>query len=779
MRDEINLIPIINLHEIVLFPGSLINLDIADEKSQNAIRAAMNKDQYVFFSISDDQDEDNDYVGIVSKVKHYIKLPGDTIRVLVEGLSRAKLIRAMDKKITNIDDLVDLSQKKDEIDYVQVEIIKDDGENLLPFYEKEALVRGLRENLVNYSREMGSLGKETIKQILKIDNLGEIIDEITTNIPLSNDQKEEILVTIDVVNRYKKLSKFILDEIEVIKIKKEYQIKVKDKIDKNQKEYLLREQLKIIREELGEEKTDYIDEYLERLDRLVTSNEVKDSIRTYINRLKSIGNSVEATVERKYIDLLLELPWDKTSLEGDDLKYANKVLSEDHYGLFDIKERIIEFLAVRILTKGGETPIICLVGPPGTGKTSIARSIARALNKEYVKISLGGVRDEAEIRGHRRTYIGSLPGRIVAGIKNAKVKNPLFLLDEIDKVGSDGRGDVSSALLEVLDNEQNNQFVDHYVEIPIDLSEVLFVCTANSVRNIQKPLLDRMEIIEVPSYTENEKFHIGREFLFEKQLKANGLKKDQLIISDAAIRLMISGYTKEAGVRGLERLFGKVCRKVAYEIVADGKSNVRISIKNLEKYLGKEKYTFQKINKEDQIGVVRGLAWTSMGGDTIEIEVNVSPGKGSFRITGQIGDVMKESAEAGISYIRSVSGDYDIPKGYFDKHDIHIHIPEGAVPKDGPSAGVTMVTAMLSAIIQKKVKADLAMTGEVTIRGRVLSIGGLKEKLLAAKTARISTVLVPKENEKDIEEIELEIKDGLDIRYISNMKDVINLSLSI
>ncbi|HHX56032.1 MAG TPA: endopeptidase La, partial [Clostridiales bacterium] len=495
-------------------------------------------------------------------------------------------------------------------------------------------------------------------------------------------------------------------------------------------------------------------------------------------RLKSFNNnSTEAAVERKYIELLLELPWDKLSPESDDLEFAQNVLEEDHYGLKEVKERIIEFLSVRILTKAGDTPIICLVGPPGTGKTSIAKSIARALNKEYVKISLGGVRDEAEIRGHRRTYVAALPGIIVQGIKNAGVKNPLFLLDEIDKVGSDSRGDVSSALLEVLDSEQNNKFVDHFVEMPVDLSEVLFICTANSIRNIQKPLLDRLEVIEVPSYTENEKFHIGKDFLYKKQLKNNGLKKSQLTISDTAIVKVIAGYTREAGVRQLERNFGKLCRKAAKAIVIDDKDKVRISINNLSDYLGKERFTYEQANKKDQIGIVRGLAWTSMGGDTLEIEVNIMPGKGKFRVTGQIGGVMKESAQAGISYIRSVSKKYNIDSTYFDKYDIHIHIPQGAVPKDGPSAGVSMTTAILSAIIGRKVKADLAMTGEVTIRGRVLKVGGLKEKLLAAKMAKISTVLVPKDNERDIEEIDTEIKDGIHIKYIKDMDEVINYSI--
>ena len=781
MNDKINIIPIVNLQGIVMFPNSLIHFDIHDEKSQKAIKSAMNKDQLVFLTMSDKLDEEDSGVsgndgdiGIISKVKYYINLPSDSIRVLVEGISRGKIVRLLDGEeiIISEEEENDLSNS---IEYAEIEYIIDEGEQLLTFHEKEALLRSLKDIFEQYGREIGTLGKETIRQITdEVSSLTELIDEITLIIPLSFEQKHEILITLDLMKRYERLSKFILDEIEIIKIKKQYQIKIKEKVDKNQKEYLLREQLKLIKEELGEEKTDYIDEYYKKLDEIIASDKIKDSIRSTIERLASIGNNTaEASVERKYIELLLELPWDKTSIDSEDLKYSKKVLEEDHYGLKEVKERIIEFLSVRILTKGGETPIICLVGPPGTGKTSIAKSVARALNKKYIKISLGGVRDEAEIRGHRRTYIGALPGRVIASLKNAGVKNPLFLLDEIDKVGSDARGDVSSALLEVLDSEQNNNFVDHYVEMPVDLSEVLFICTANSVRNIQRPLLDRMEVIEIPSYTENEKFHIGKDYLYPKQLKAHGLSKTMLTISDAAITRMISGYTKEAGVRGLERLFGKLCRKAAKEIVVDGKSCVRLSINNLDKYLGKEKYTYQKANKEDQIGIARGLAWTSMGGDTIEIEVNVMPGKGKFNITGKIGDVMKESALAGVSYIRSIGEQFDISPQFFDNNDIHVHIPEGAVPKDGPSAGVTICSAMLSAIIGKNVKADLAMTGEITIRGRVLPVGGLKEKILAAKNARISKVLIPNENKKDIEEIDSEIKDGINIVYVTHMDEVI------
>ncbi len=777
MIKETKILPMLTLQGIVMFPGTLIHFDVNDEKSKKAIKAAMNKEQLVFLSLlrqsnKDGSDEGDNKIGVISKIKHYIKLPNDTLRVLVEGISRAELLS------TNEVDGATGKEGAEGYDYGKVVYIEDKGEKLLSFYEKEALLRALKENFISYAKEIGTLGKETIRQISEIDSLNEIVDEISININLALEQKRDILVTLDIIERYEKLSKYILEERNIIKIKKDLQIKINEKVEKNQKEYILKEQLELIREELGDSGSDHIEEYIKKTDSLIVSEEVKDKIKTIINRLKSFNNnSTEAAVERKYIELLLELPWDKLSPESEDLEFAQNVLEEDHYGLKDVKERIIEFLSVRILTKGGDTPIICLVGPPGTGKTSIAKSIARALNKEYVKISLGGVRDEAEIRGHRRTYVAALPGVIVQGIKNAGVKNPLFLLDEIDKVGSDSRGDVSSALLEVLDSEQNNKFVDHYVEMPVDLSEVLFICTANSIRNIQKPLLDRLEVIEVPSYTENEKLHIGKDFLYKKQLQNNGIKKSQLTISDAAIVKMISGYTKEAGVRQLERKFGKLCRKAAKAIVVDGKDKVRININNLSEYLGKERFTYQQANKKDQIGIVRGLAWTNMGGDTLEIEVNIVPGKGKFKVTGQIGNVMKESAQAGISYVRSVSKKYNVDSTYFDEHDIHIHIPQGAVPKDGPSAGVSMTTAVLSAVIGRKVKANLAMTGEVTIRGRVLKVGGLKEKLLAAKTAKISTVLVPKENERDIEEIDTEIKDGINIRYIKHMDEVINYSI--
>ena len=578
--------------------------------------------------------------------------------------------------------------------------------------------------------------------------------------------------------RYEVLMALLLKEIEIIAIKNDFQAKVKAHVDKNQKEYLLREQMKVIREELGEDNTESdADHFMDALGKIKADKEVKEKIKKEIDRFKNISSSSsESAVARGYIETLLELPWNKTSRDNKDLKNAEQILNADHYGLEKVKERMLEFLAVRNLTSKGESPIICLVGPPGTGKTSIARSVAKALDKKYVRISLGGVRDEAEIRGHRRTYVGAMPGRIVNGLRSAGVKNPLMLLDEIDKMSSDYKGDTASALLEVLDAEQNKKFRDHYVEIPIDLSEVLFIATANSVQDIPRPLLDRMELIEVTSYTENEKLHIAKEHLLAKQMERNGIRPEQLAITDKAMAKIISGYTREAGVRNLERKLGEICRKAARPLYEGEKEKIKVTEQNLEKFLGKEKYSFDKKNDTDEVGIVRGLAWTSVGGDTLEIEVNIMPGKGEFQLTGQLGDVMKESAQAGISYIRSVSEEYHIPKKFFQENDIHIHIPEGAVPKDGPSAGITMATAMLSAITKTPVRADVAMTGEITLRGRVLPIGGLKEKTLAAKNAGIKTICVPKKNEKDIDEISPEIKKGLKIVFVEQMKDVLDVA---
>lgn len=622
------------------------------------------------------------------------------------------------------------------------------------------------------------MGKELQRQLSEITDLEKLMNQLANSLPVHFGEKQKILDAVSMTERYEVLMALLLKEIEIIAIKNDFQAKVKAHVDKNQKEYLLREQMKVIREELGEDNTESdADHFAEALGKIRADKEVKEKIKKEIDRFKNISSSSsESAVARGYIETLLELPWNKTSRDNKNLKNAEQILNADHYGLEKVKERMLEFLAVRNLTSKGESPIICLVGPPGTGKTSIARSVAKALDKKYVRISLGGVRDEAEIRGHRRTYVGAMPGCIVNGLRSAGVKNPLMLLDEIDKMSSDYKGDTASALLEVLDAEQNKKFRDHYVEIPIDLSEVLFIATANSVQDIPRPLLDRMELIEVTSYTENEKLHIAKEHLLAKQMERNGIRPEQLAITDKAMAKIISGYTREAGVRNLERKLGEICRKAARPLYEGEKEKIKVTEQNLEKFLGKEKYSFDKKNDTDEVGIVRGLAWTSVGGDTLEIEVNIMPGKGEFQLTGQLGDVMKESAQAGISYIRSVSEEYHIPKKFFQENDIHIHIPEGAVPKDGPSAGITMATAMLSAITKTPVRADVAMTGEITLRGRVLPIGGLKEKTLAAKNAGIKTICVPKKNEKDIDEISPEIKKGLEIVLVEQMKDVLDVA---
>ena len=708
----------------------------------------------------DPQIDDLYHIGILAKIKQVIKMQHGIVRILVEGEKRAELLGFVESKPFLLAE-VSLLEAEDEEYSTEV---------------KEGMLRAVQETYRRYAALNPKAGKEFLHQVSETKDADKLMDLIVNNLLVYYEEKQKYLEAVTIEERYEVLMELLLSEINIISIKKDFQEKVKQRVDKNQKEYLLREQMKVIREELGEDNTESdAEQFLQALKKIKAKKDVKEKIKKEIDRFKNIGtNSSESAVARGYIETLLELPWDKASKDNKDLKNAAKVLDDDHYGLEKVKERMLEFLAVRNLTSKGESPIICLVGPPGTGKTSIARSVARALDKEYVRICLGGVRDEAEIRGHRRTYVGAMPGRIATGLRMAGVKNPLMLLDEIDKVSSDYKGDTSSALLEVLDAEQNSRFRDHYVEIPIDLSEVLFIATANSAQDIPRPLLDRMELIEVSSYTENEKMHIAKEHLIRKQIKKNGLKKDQLSISEEALSMVIRGYTREAGVRSLERKLGEICRKAAREIYEGNKKKVTVTKKNLEQFLGKEKYTFDMAGKTDEVGIVRGLAWTSVGGDTLEIEVNVMPGKGEFKLTGQLGDVMKESAQAGISYIRSVSEKFDIPKEFFKENDIHIHIPEGAVPKDGPSAGITMATAMLSAITKKKVRADVAMTGEITLRGRILPIGGLKEKTLAAKNAGIKTICVPKKNEKDMDETPDEIKNGLKIVYVETMEDVLD-----
>ena len=770
MSELIKNIPVVALRGMTILPSMITHFDISREKSVKAVEAAMLRDQrlvVVTQKSPETQDpgmKDLYKIGTLVTVKQIMKLPQNIFRVLAEGLER---VEVMDL------DVADGCLVADAATFSEEELALPDEKN------QEAMVQTLRTIFQDYCQANSKISRETALQIMEQTDLQKMVDQIAVNIPVFYEEKQKLLEAVDLTERFEQLSVLLENEIQVMNIKTEIQEKVKARIDKNQREYSLREQLKVIREELGEDTTGAEAEHFKaETEKLEASAEVKERIEKEIERFKNAGNnSAESSVIRGYIETLLELPWDKESRDNMDLSNAREILEEDHYGLEKVKERVLEFLAVRALTKKGDSPIICLVGPPGTGKTSIARSIARALNKKYVRICLGGVRDEAEIRGHRRTYIGAMPGRIVNGMKQAGVKNPLMLLDEIDKVSSDYKGDTSSALLEVLDSEQNNKFRDHYVELPIDLSEVLFLATANDVQTIPRPLLDRMELIEVSSYTENEKLHIAKEHLLEKQIEKNGLTDYDFSISDKAMKKLISSYTREAGVRNLERKIGEICRKAAREFLEDGKESIRVTETGLKSYLGKERYTVNRLNEEDDIGIVRGLAWTSVGGDTLEIEVNIMPGKGELLLTGQLGDVMKESAMAGISYIRSVSREYGIEDNFFRENDIHIHIPEGAVPKDGPSAGITMATAMTSAITKLPVRADIAMTGEITLRGRVLPIGGLKEKLLAAKNAGIRLVLVPEKNRPDVAEISAEIKRGLEIRFVSQMDQVLKAAL--
>ena len=770
MDTMILTMPAVALRGMVILPGMVAHFDVSRKKSIKAVEMAMMADQRVFLTaqkdveVEDPQSDDVYRIGIIAEVKQVIKMQNNIVRILVEGRERAELSAFLENP-----------------DYLHAEVIRfEEIEDDLPEEAKTAMVRSIQETFSRYITVNPRMGKELVRQMEEITDLEKLMDQLANSLPVHFGEKQKILEAISLTERYEVLMALLLKEIEITALKNDFQAKVKERVDKNQKEYILREQLKVIREELGEGNTESdIDTFQENLKKLKADKEVKERIQKEIDRFKNIGsNSSESSVARGYIETLLDLPWNKASKDNKDLKNAEQILNEDHYGLEKVKERMLEFLAVRNLTSRGESPIICLVGPPGTGKTSIAKSVAKALDKKYVRISLGGVRDEAEIRGHRRTYVGAMPGRIANGLRSAGVKNPLMLLDEIDKMSSDYKGDTASALLEVLDAEQNKKFRDHYVEIPLDLSEVLFIATANSVQDIPGPLLDRMELIEVTSYTENEKLHSAKEHLLAKQMERNGVKEGQLTISDGAMAKIISGYTREAGVRNLERKLGEICRKTARILYEGEKQTVRVTEQNLEKYLGKIKYTFDKKNETDEIGIVRGLAWTSVGGDTLEIEVNIMPGKGEFQLTGQLGDVMKESAQAGISYIRSVSEEYGIPKKFFQENDIHIHIPEGAVPKDGPSAGITMATAMLSAITKTPVRADVAMTGEITLRGRVLPIGGLKEKTLAAKNAGIKTICVPKKNEKDVEEISPEIKKGLEIVFVEQMKDVLEVAFT-
>ena len=770
MKQPISILPAIALRGTTILPDMIVHFDVSRERSIKAIEAAMLHDQKIFLVTQKDPEVEKPelselyQVGTVAYIKQVVKLPHDLLRVLVEGIERAELLGL---------------EQEEPFLKAETALFEPDGAQYTKSL-KEAMFRSIQELFQRYCMESGKISKDLAAQIMNITELEELIPQISVNVPLTYQNKQKILEAVSLENQYEVLAVILNNEIEVLQIGHDLQRKLKARVDKNQRDYILREQLKLIREELGEENTaDTAEEYRQKAEALDAPQEVKDKLNKEIDRFKSMNNAAaESSVLSTYIETLLGLPWNKKSEDSTDLKEAWKILEEGHYGLKDVKERIMEFLAVRKLTSGGKSPILCLVGPPGTGKTSIAKSVAEALHKKYVRICLGGVRDEAEIRGHRKTYVGAMPGRITAALSQAGVSNPLMLLDEIDKTSSDYKGDTSAALLEVLDPEQNNHFNDHYVEVPQDLSEVLFIATANDMDGIPRPLLDRMEVIEISGYTENEKEHIAKDHLIPKQLEVNGIPEGKLKIQTPALRKIITLYTREAGVRGLERKIGQICRKAAREIMENDQKKVTVNSKNLENYLGKARYSYLMANKKDEVGIARGLAWTQVGGDTLQIEVNVMPGKGELVLTGQLGDVMKESAQAGMSYIRSVADKYGIAPEFFQENDIHVHIPEGAVPKDGPSAGITMATAMLSAIIGREVRADVAMTGEITLRGHVLPIGGLKEKLLAAKYAKIKQVLVPKDNKPDIQEMDAEILDGLKISFVDNMNEVLHEALA-
>lgn len=763
MEDTIMTMPVIALRGLTVLPHMTVSFDISRPKSISAVEKAMVGDQKIcLVTQRDPEDQDPTleqlyHIGTIALIKQLVKMPGGIVRVMVDGQEKVELLSLDQTEPMLVGEIMEV-EPEEEPEYVV----------------EQAMLRVLKEKTEAYSHQHAKFAKEILPGLLATKDLEPLMTRLASELPWEYVVRQEYLEAMNAEGRYGVLVKNLANEVEIAEIRREFQQKVKESIDKNQKDYILREQMKIIREELGEDPISDADEYEKQIKALKASKEVKEKLKKELDRFRNMpGGSQEANVLRTYVETLLELPWNKMSRDNNDIHHAEEILNADHYGLEKVKERILEYLAVRMLTKKGSSPIICLVGPPGTGKTSIARSVARALNKKYVRISLGGVRDEAEIRGHRKTYVGAMPGRLVDGLRQAGVSNPLMLLDEIDKVSSDYKGDTSSALLEVLDGEQNVKFRDHYVEVPIDLSNVLFIATANTTQTIPGPLLDRMEVIEVNSYTENEKFHIAKDYLVGKQLEKNGLTEKELMISDDALRKIIHNYTREAGVRNLERRIGDICRKSAREFLDNRDQVISVTENDLERYLGKEKITYEDANETDEVGIVRGLAWTSVGGDTLQIEVNVMPGKGELKLTGQLGDVMKESAQTALTFVRSICPKYGVADDYFAKHDMHIHIPEGAVPKDGPSAGITMATAMLSAVTDRKVKASVAMTGEITLRGRVLPIGGLKEKILAAKMAHMKTVLVPDKNRPDIAELSEEIIDGLKIVFVKTMEDVV------
>ncbi|MCI9162270.1 MAG: endopeptidase La [Lachnospiraceae bacterium] len=764
MDTTVRTMPVIALRALTVLPKMTVSFDISRSRSVAAVEKAMVSDQQICVATQRDPEDSNPgleqlhHIGVIVCVKQLVKMPGNVIRVMVEGLERAEILMMDSEEPALVAEVMALPWTDNDVDSLTA----------------EAMLRMLRDKAEEYGRQHPKFSREVLPNLMTASGLEDLMLQMASQLPWDYSVRQDYLEAEDATARYEVLMGNLVDEIEISRIRQEFQAKVKAAVDKNQRDYILREQMKIIRQELGEDPVSDADEYEKKLESLKADKEVREKLHKEIERFRGMpGSSQEGNVIRTYIETLLELPWNKMSRDNNDIKHAKEILDADHYGLEKVKERVLEYLAVRALTKKGTGSILCLVGPPGTGKTSIARSVARALNKKYVRISLGGVRDEAEVRGHRKTYVGAMPGRLVEGLRQAGVSNPLMLLDEIDKVSNDYKGDTFSALLEVLDGEQNVRFRDHYVEVPINLSNVLFIATANTTQSIPRPLLDRMEVIEVNSYTENEKFHIARDFLVEKQLAKNGLLDKSVTISDGALKKIIHNYTREAGVRNLERRIGEIFRKAAREFLENRKKAIHVMESNLEKYLGKEKITFEDANEEDEIGIVRGLAWTSVGGDTLQIEVNVMPGKGELKLTGQMGDVMKESAQTALTYVRSICPGYKIADDYFEKHDIHIHIPEGAVPKDGPSAGITMATAMLSAVAGRKVSSKVAMTGEVTLRGRVLPIGGLKEKILAAKMAHIKTVLVPDKNRPDIAELSREITKGLRIVYVKTMEEVV------
>lgn len=771
MNEVMNNLPVIALKGMTILPYMVIHFDISRKNSIGAVEYAMLHGQRIFITAQAPGEENENgaeglsTAGTLAEIKQIMKLPNSVIRVMVRGTERGRVLSY---------------HPNEKLLFANVEIYRDE-ENELDELTQAALLRNLQESMQKYAAGNPKLNKDTMARIMSVSNLNELIYRIVAELPMENDRKLAILDCDSLKDRFDMTLQDVNRELEIARIRKDFMEEVRTEIDKHQKEYVLREQMRLIREELGEEGAAEEDEFLKRTEELNAGEEVKEKLRKEIRRYRNMASSsAEANVLRSYIETLLEMPWENASVDNNDIANAEKVLNEDHYGLTKVKERVLEFLAVRQLKDSGDVPVICLVGPPGTGKTSIAASVARALGKKYIRICLGGVRDEAEIRGHRKTYVGAMPGRIIEGIRNAGVKNPLILLDEIDKTGTDSRGDTASALLEVLDTAQNSRFMDHYMEVPVDLSQVLFIATANDASAIPRPLYDRMEIIELNSYTENEKLHIAKGHLVAKQLEKNGLTKKELSISETGLKAIIHGYTREAGVRNLERKIGSICRVTARKLLSgelDKGKAVKVTAKNIEDFLGKPKRREEKADKTAQVGIVTGLAWTSVGGDTLTIEVNTMPGKGEMILTGNLGDVMKESARAALTYVRSVAQEYNVPVDFFEKYDIHIHIPEGAVPKDGPSAGITMSTALLSAVSQIPVKPRLAMTGEVTLRGRVLPIGGLKEKLLAAQSYGIETVLVPEKNRPDVEELDEEITKGMSIVYVENMKQVAEAAL--